>query len=214
VTFVKWMTCQVPSADRQRFSEAQQRWAPVAQEPGFICQIGGWDEGSPNTACILALWHAPDAHARFMRRRHDSLLDAAQQAGTYRSLQVTTGSVILDMPGAETDSVAAVTRARLLRVADCEVRSDREDHFRDSQEHIWAPGMNGADGMLGGVFSQLGEHRYLVTTGWRDHASHEGYRRDRLPALSKRAAPTNDLRRLQGYVVHLSDAWTVTATKP
>jgi heme-degrading monooxygenase HmoA len=71
-----------------------------------------------------------------------------------------------------------------------------------------------ATGSVTGVFSHLDEHRYLVATGWRDHASHEEYRRDRLPALAERAAPTDDLRRLSGYVVHVSEAWTVTAAAP
>jgi quinol monooxygenase YgiN len=208
---VKWMTCEVPRSQTRPFSRAQERWAPLADVPGLVCQIGGWDEASPGTACVLAIWRDAEAYDRFMRDRHDALFEATGQAGTYSALQVATGRAMFEMPGAERDAVRALARARVLRVADCEVRPGRVEHFRDVQERVWAPGMASADGMLGGVVSDLGAGRHLVTTGWRDEASHGRYATDAVPALRELAGAADDLLTIRGHRVGLTAGWTVRA---
>jgi Domain of unknown function (DUF4937 len=206
---VKWITCRVAPADRQRFSAAQERCAPIAQEPGFICQVGGLD--SADTACVLALWEERDAYGSFMRERHDAILEAAAQPGTYRDLRVATGEVLLEMPGAAAGTVAALTRAQLVRVADCRVRPARDDHFRAAQREVWLPGMSTVDGMLGGLFGRLDDHRYLVATGSRDRDSHERYRNEHVPGLIRRAEAESDLLQLEGHAVRVADGWTLVA---
>lgn len=109
----------------------------------------------------------------------------------------------------ERDPGQALVEARVLRVADCEVLSGREDHFRAVQERVWLPGMASADGMLGGVFSQIGDRRYLTTTGWRDRRLHERYVREQVPALRATADTAGDLRAIRGYAVTISPVWKV-----
>jgi hypothetical protein len=205
------MTCEVPRMQTTPFARAQGRWAPLAEVPGFACQVGGWDDASPGTACILAIWRDGEVYERFMRDRHDALVEATGQPGTYGSLDVATGGVVFEMPGAEPDAVRALTRARLLRAADCHVRPGRFAHFRDAQADVWAPAMARADGMLGGVFSDLGAGRYLVATGWRDEASHRRYAQEDVPALRDRAGAADDLLTIRSHRVSLSADWVVLA---
>ena len=207
---VKWILCRVSPADRGRFSHAQQRWSGLAQQRGFRCQVGGVDERSPDTACVLGVWHSREAYSQFMGESHDALFAATGQAGTYRSISVANGDVLFRMPGAAGDTVDAFTTAQLLRVADCEVRPGHERHFRDAQQYVWAPGMAHADGMRGGLFADLGQRRYLVVTGWRDTASHERYRHDRLPALSAQAQTQRDVHQLTGHAIHIDTTWTIS----
>jgi heme-degrading monooxygenase HmoA len=203
------MTCAVRPAQSELFSRAQQGWAPLVDVPGFGCQIGGWDHASSATACILAVWRDAASYAGFMRNRHDPLSAATGHAGTYDSLQVVTGHVMFDMPGEEPDGIRALLRARVLRVADCRVRSGYEAHFREVQQRVWAPAMARAEGMLGGLYSQLGPQRYIVTTGWRDDASHARYQRDDVPALRAASSSADALREIRGYVVSLTGDWRI-----
>ena len=62
--------------------------------------------------------------------------------------------------------------------------------LRRVEEHVWLPGTASVDGMLGGLFSHVGERRYLTTTGWRDARSHERYVHDRVPVLRAAAGET------------------------
>ncbi len=151
-------------------------------EDGFVCQVGGWDEKSPHTAGVLAVWRDAEAYERFMRDHHDAIVRASGQQHTYRSVRVATGPSIFEMRGGRA-GVEVLLTAGVLRVADCVVLPRHEDHFTRAQEHVWLPGMAGVDGMLGGLFSQVGERRYLTITGWRDAWSHGRYAHDRVPAL-------------------------------
>jgi hypothetical protein len=209
---VKWMTCRVPTAYREWFCAAQQRWWPLAGEAGFVCQIGGFDRRAPQTACILALWDGSAAYERFMTSAHDRLQRETGQAGSYESLHVDVGDLVLEMPGAAAGPAASLTGSRLLRVADCTVRPDREEHFRGVQQQVWAPAMARADGMLGGVFARLASGRYLVATGWRDQSSHDAYQHEQVSDLSTRADNSHDLTHLQGYAIELRTGGAISGS--
>jgi hypothetical protein len=184
----------------------------LAGEAGFVCQVGGFDRRAPQTACILALWDGSAAYERFMTSAHDRLQRRTGQAGSYESLHVDVGEVVLEMPGAAAGPAAGLTGARLLRVADCTVRRDREEHFRGVQQHVWAPAMARANGMLGGVFVRLASGRYLVATGWRDQSSHDAYQQEQVPTLSTQADNSGDLAHLHGYGVELGTGWTISGS--
>jgi hypothetical protein len=51
---------------------------------------------------------------------------------------------------------------------------------------------------------------YLVTTGWRDEASHGRYARDDVPALCHRAGAPDDLLQIRGHAVALAGNWVVS----
>jgi Domain of unknown function (DUF4937 len=207
---IKWIVCDVAPTRRVEFSRAQELWAVLRAEDGFVCQVGGWDEKSHDTAGVLAVWKDAEAYERFMRDHHDAIVRTSGQQDTYRSVRVATGPSILEMRG-DRDWVEVLLTASVLTVADCVVLSGHEHHFRRVQEHVWSPGMAGVDGMLGGLFSQVGERRYLATTGWRDARSHERYAHDLVPALGATAGTAGDLLQIESYVLSLMPAWTVCA---
>ncbi|MFB7472964.1 DUF4937 domain-containing protein [Kitasatospora sp. NPDC056184] len=203
----KWISCEVPPGDgRERFSAGQRGWAAIGDQPGLVGQVGGWDRGC---ARVLGLWEDAVAYGRFMRERHDAVVGASGQGGTYAAIETADGAVVLEMPGDAADLPRALETAALLRVADCRLRPGRTAHFLDVQRRVWAPGMAAAGGMLGGVVTRLAPRRYLVTTLWSDPAAHRRYAAERLPALRERAAIEDDLRTLDGRPVPLEPAWTV-----
>lgn len=207
---VKWIVCDVATTKRDEFSRAQEGWAVLRGENGFVCQVGGWDEQSPETAGVLAVWTGAEVYGRFMCNHHDAIVRASGQQDTYRSVRVAAGPSILEMRGGRA-GVEVLPTAGVLRVADCVVLPRHEDHFRRVQEHVWMPGMAGVDGMLGGLFSQVGERRYLTATGWRDARSHGRYAHDQVPALRAAAGTDGDLQRIESHVLSLMPAWTVCA---
>ena len=56
---VKWIVCDVAPTNRDDFSRAQEGWTVLRGEDGFVCQVGGWDEKSPDTAGVLAVGRTP-----------------------------------------------------------------------------------------------------------------------------------------------------------
>lgn len=211
MTLVKWIVCQVPSALRTAFDEAQQRWAGLAAADGFLGQIGGWNQNEPTQACILAVWRDQSAYEQFMHRLHDEIVDQSNQQRTYTEIQVTMAQVMLPMPGAATDLDAALAAGTVLRVADCHVHRQQTDHFLSVQQQVWLPAMAASSGMLGGFFSRQTKEddHYLVTTLWDTLTHHATYAANRVPTLRTEAATTDDLISLTGYVVALEPQWAV-----
>lgn len=208
MTFIKWITCFVRDGDRSRFDAAQRHWSQIADQPGLIVQAGGWDRVAP-AACVLACWTSAEAYRDFMERRHDRVAADSGQADTYQAIKVVTGESELTMPGTVRTLAPAVSEGVFLRVADCRVRPERRGHFTAAQRETWLPGMAAADGMLGGLFSRLGEHRYLVTTWWSSAGAHDRYAREDVPALRRAAGAEDDLASLRGYGVVLEPGWLV-----
>ena len=62
-----WIVSDVAPTRRDEFSLAQVGWAVLRGEERFVCQVGVWDEKSPDTACVLAVWTDSEAYERFMR---------------------------------------------------------------------------------------------------------------------------------------------------
>jgi hypothetical protein len=199
MTFVKWITCEVD--DHDGFDAAQRRWSAIAGTPGLIVQTGGWDSKSP-TACVLGCWTDAGTYKTFMEQRHDQVFGDSGQQRTYRSIEVATGESELTMPG-------TLGKGALLRVADCQVRPERREHFVTVQREVWIPRMAVAEGMLGGLFSRLGEDRYLVTSGGAAADAHRRYGQEDVPALRDTAGAGDDLVSLRGYAVPLEPEWLV-----
>ncbi|MER7702201.1 DUF4937 domain-containing protein [Kitasatospora sp. NPDC097605] len=202
----KWIECEVPTEGRERFADAQRAWAAIGDQPGLVGQVGGWDRGC---ARVLGLWADEEAYGRFMRERHDAVVAASGQGGTYAAIGTAAGAVVQEMAGDAPDLSRAMETAALLRVADCRLRPGRAAHFLDVQRRVWAPGMAASGGMLGGVVTRLGPERYLVTTLWSGAAAHRRYAAEAFPALRERAAPGDDVRALSGHLLPLEPAWTV-----
>lgn len=208
----KWIRCAVPDDQQDTFSQGQARWAPVAACAGFEGQLGGYAEGE---AHVFALWRGLRAYQGFMERDHDRLAAGAAQGGAYTSIEVDLLQHLLDMPGEQPDLAAALPGAALLRVADCQVKPERELEFCEAQEEVWAKGMAGVPGMLGGAFwSKRGaEARFVVTTAWASVEAHDAYVKGALPKLRKAARSDDDLVALRGILLPLLPAWTVTPSR-
>jgi hypothetical protein len=69
--------------------------------------------------------------------------------------------------------------------------------------------MAAADGMLGGLFSQLGEDRYLVTTWWSSVQAHHRYSTADVSGLRRRAAADEDIAELRGHALILQPEWRI-----
>jgi hypothetical protein len=91
------------------------------------------------------------------------------------------------------------------------VLTGHEGHFRRAEEHVWLPGTASSDGRLGGLISNVGERRYLTTTGWRDARPHEGHVHEQVPVLRAAAGMAGDLLQIESHVLSLVPAWTVCA---
>jgi quinol monooxygenase YgiN len=202
---VKWIRCRVALEKRAAFSDAQARWAPVADAVGFLGQHGGFaDDGE---ACVVAMWSDLTAVETFMTCLHDPLAARTGQVATYDSCETTLLHGVLRM----TPAPARQGSGRLLRIAECQVRDERRAHFVDAQVGVWLPAMTSADGMLGGVFavSARDPSSFLVVSAWRDEDSYATYAREQVPELRARAAVEHDVVTLRGRRVLLEPTWRV-----
>ncbi|MFG2389115.1 DUF4937 domain-containing protein [Streptomyces lavendulae] len=204
----KWIGCSVPTAARERFSEGQRGWAAIADQPGLIGQVGGWDPAT-GRAHVLALWTDAAAYRRFMDERHDRVFAATGQGGGCSAIGTATGETFLDMAGDATDLAPVLRSATVLRVADCRLLPGREEHFLEAQREVWAPGMAAAGGMLAGTVTRLGDRRCLVTTLWSGPQAHDRYVAGHLPALRARAGLQEDLHSMTGHLISLEPDWRV-----
>ncbi|MEV8443174.1 DUF4937 domain-containing protein [Actinosynnema sp. NPDC051121] len=196
----KWITCDVPTRARDAFDAAQARWTAIADQPGLIGQVGGWDQRT-GRAHVLALWADADSHRVFLRDRHGAVADTSG----YRGIEVAVGDT-LTLPGTATTAAEAI-EGLVLRVADCRLAEGASERFEDAQRHVWAPAMAAA-GVLGGVVASLGANRRLVATFWPDAETHRRYTRD-VPGLRDRAAVDTDVTAMTGHVLELEPAWRV-----
>ncbi|MCP2202462.1 Antibiotic biosynthesis monooxygenase [Lentzea flava] len=96
----------------------------------------------------------------------------------------------------------------VVRLAHCDVRPGREEHFVRAQSEVWNPGMEAAPGMTGGVFGRHGQE-FLVLTWWRSAQDHDRYRGERFPSLRAASGAADDLAAITGDLVVLEPAWAV-----
>ncbi|MET7641893.1 YdbC family protein [Streptomyces sp. NPDC005438] len=200
---VKWMRCTV--ADRRGFERGQRKWAGLLGEPGFRGQGGGWSRARPGVAHIFGFWESRAFYDSFMARSHDRL--AASQVGTFKDPEVRLFEYRFDVKVGFRPTFAD---ADLLRVAHCQVRPDRVEHYMLMQEKVWNPAMAGSPGMLRGVFAQAGsEDEFLVLSMWDSRAEHGKYRTERVERLALRAQTGADITGIAGDVIDLESLWTV-----
>lgn len=202
---LKWIRCHAD--DASAFSREQLRWGKLTSAPGFAGQFGGWDRSDATLACVLGCWEDAASYASFMNDLHDEIFDAGQQAATYSSIDVILATVELTMAGQQPRLPAS---GGFLRVADCQLFEDREDHFVATQRDIWATGMAAA-GMVAGAFARAEPNRFLVFSRWPSAEVHDAYRQGVFTSLRERATPGRDLQALAGFGVALDPSWTVRA---
>lgn len=208
---LKWIMCRVSEPLRVPFSAAQSKWNQLSKVPGFLGQFGGWNLKSNEEACIVAMWEDESHYKQFMRQQHDKIVRHNDQMTTYESIDVSLLRPKFDMPGCRESMRASLQDACALRIADCFVKPECEEHFVKMQQEVWIPNMCKAEGMLAGAFSKV-EHepsRYMVTTLWKSLETHEEYAEKVLPALRKSSNVSDDLEQLTGGLVPLNKDWLV-----
>lgn len=194
---VKWVRCRVTDPDT--FGRGQQGWAALAGVPGFLGQCGGWSRRRPDVAHVFAWWRSPDDHEAFLSGPHDRL--AESQAGSY-------GDIDVHLFGHELTIGAGPGRGSAVRLAHCDVRPGREEHFVRAQSEVWNPGMEAAPGMSGGLFCRQ-QREFLVLTWWRSEQDHARYESERFPGLRAASHAAGDLAAVTGDLVALERSWTV-----
>ncbi|GAA0476423.1 MULTISPECIES: YdbC family protein [Streptomyces] len=199
---VKWIRCTV--VDRRGFERGQRKWAGLLGEPGFRGQGGGWSRTRPGVAHLVAFWESRAFYDSFMARSHDRL--AAAQVGTFKNGQTRLFEHELDV---KVGFRPVFADADVLRLAYCQVRADRVDHYKLMQEKVWNPAMAGSPGMLRGLLGRAPGEEFLVLSLWQSAAERGKYRPERLERLALRAQLAADVAGVTGDVVDLEPSWTV-----
>jgi heme-degrading monooxygenase HmoA len=203
---IKWITCGV--TDRKAFDRGQRTWTALRDVPGFLGQGGGWSRRRPNLAHVFGCWDDRASYQAFMTRTHDQV--AAAQTGTYDGIGTRVFERLLDIGE---PFRADFTDATLLRLAHCQVKPGRPEHFIMAQAKVWNPGMASAAGMRRGVFARDGESDFLVLSMWRSSTDHERYLNERFASLRRRAAAADDLDGITGDQIDVEQMWSVPAKR-
>lgn len=209
---VKLIDVRVKAKHRSRFAQGQRAWDVLKGESGFRGQIGGWDTRDTDRARIVGLWSDLVHYNRFMKEVHDPIFESNAQKGTFESTEVSIWDTVFEMPGIFDSVQPAIQQAQLIRIARCEVRSDRVEHFTCVQREIWMPGMAATGGMTAGLFctGQGDPHRFLVCSFWETQADHQRYLDGPFPALRRRARVERDCERVTGSLTRVEPGWIVS----
>lgn len=206
----KWIVCKVQPDNRKQFSVSQEAWSSLASVNGFIAQFGGWDLKNDGDACILGIWQDKASYDYFMTEVHDEIFEANSQKSTYEEIATELFNVEMDMIGEKGNLVEALESGNYLRVADCIVKPENEEHFVNAQKDVWVPAMSDAKGMIGGNFSKsLNDSRYIVTTLWSEKELHDSYSQKVVPVMREQANVSDDLKSMIGRLVKLESSWSV-----
>ena len=209
--YIKWIVCNVPVSLKDKFSFAQEKWIRTKSAKGFITQAGGWNLKDNSEAFIISFWESKDALEDFMKNLHHKIVSENTQDKYYSSIIVDHFNSILSMDGESSTLSQAINNAKLLRIADFYVQSNRIDHFEKVQKDIWKPGMKKANGMLGGSFSISvnNTNKYSISTFWDSLENHNNYVIEILPQLHEKADAVNDINRIIGKQILLVDSWKI-----
>lgn len=203
---VKWIRCNVPENKKAMFSQAQEQWDILKNSDGFLAQVGGWDRKHTSQAAILSFWRDNDAYQVFMEDQHNTIFKENEQESTYDSISVQIYEKLQDIN--EQDILKLFSKGTILRIADCLVRDEKQDHFEWVQKNIWNVGLKKSDGMLAGVFCKNEKNhpnRYLVVSLWEHIYAHKHYVAYALPSLLEQANVKEDVIQMKGSLVELEE---------
>jgi quinol monooxygenase YgiN len=212
---LKRIACAVPAQTRERFAEAQTAWSALKGTAGFVAQIGGWRADDGHEAVMLGFWCDGASYDSFMQNVHDDIFNRSRQADTYTHMIVTRFDVGIAMDGAAPGLRDAIARAGFVRIAECDVRGERRDHFTECQRRIWDPAMRDA-GMLRGEFAVGVDepNHFLVCSFWPDESTHARYAETSVPQLRERADVDLDCTSVTGRSFIIEPAWVVLGAEP
>ena len=204
---LEWMIYHVPDY----LSVGDRACSLLPQQPGFKAQIGGFNLDSANPqACTLTFWSTVRDYVKFMDQERDSALVRYQERKR-EMIEVALFSATMTFPGEFPSVLESLEKATVLRVADCHIKTDRQDHFVAVERDVWIPGISWRDGMFAGIFSKAlnSQSRFLVTTFWQDLEAHASYHLNVYPDLSQTANASEDVRNMNRSLVKLEPSWLV-----
>lgn len=207
---LKRIACTVPSQTRERFATAQAAWSALSRTVGFLAQIGGWRADAGHEAVILGFWRDGGACETFMRKVHDDIFNRSRQGETYAHAAIARFDVSMTMNGVVENLTDAIRGAGFVRIAECDVRPERREHFIDAQCRIWNPAMRDA-GMRRGEFAVDIDrpNHFLVCSFWQDESSHARYAATAVPQLRTRAEVDLDCALVVSRSFVSQPAWVV-----
>ncbi|SDL87774.1 YdbC family protein [Sediminibacillus halophilus] len=208
---IKKISCHVPPEAKQVFSEQQAMWNALKQCNGFLGQFGGWEETNSYTASIYSFWETLDDYRHFMEHTHDSIVEGTNQQKTYNSISIDLFERQFNL-SEERDIYNVLEKAHFVRIALATVKCEFIPRFIYFQQGIWNPGMQQAEGMLGGVFarSREVENQFLVLSGWKSAYDHRQYMQSFFPSLLEAANPKRDVSFLVGEQFSIQETWRVS----
>ena len=205
------MVCEVKNNSEKEFSVAQEQWIETKNSDGFIGQAGGWELNNKKTACIISFWENENSLNLFMKNIHDKIIFISNQSKYYNSIKVDHFNSVLNMEGKFNMLIDVLNNGKLLRIGDCFVKKEKNEHFEMVQKNIWLPGMKKIKGMLGGEFSKAVNNtsRYLISTFWDSVENHNNYTKHELPKFKIKSNVKDDIDQITGRQILLVDAWKI-----
>jgi hypothetical protein len=97
-----------------------------------------------------------------MEKHHDRIFENDSQDTTFENIEVTLLKPTYSMPGVHKNMLDCLQLAKAIRVSDCTVFPEREEHFTQSETNIWIPGMAQAPGMLAGSSTKPSERMCVI----------------------------------------------------
>ena len=148
---IKWIRAEVQNVNMHLFTSSQEGWSELSKVNGFLGQVGGWNLNNSNEACILGFWRDLDSYHDFMNLNHDEIYERSNQKGTFTNLK--TNLYELNFYINNNDPLLFMNSVNIIRVAECMVKTEKIEHFKQMQKSVWNPGMSKSNGFFGGVFA-------------------------------------------------------------
>ncbi|MFS1512657.1 YdbC family protein [Chengkuizengella sp. SCS-71B] len=204
---IKWIVCDVPKNKKVDFSNAQEKWGSLANIDGFLGQIGGWDLNTSSRAGIISFWRDQLSYHKFMDQEHDKIFKEGKQKDTYERILIEIYDKKFNINNYQITKF--LKEAKIIRVANCVVKEDKQEHFEKMQKDIWNEEMSKYQEMLAGVFCINDQHKYLIVSLWGSVEAHQLYVERTLPLLVENSKLEDDLIKINGTVLNLDDNWSV-----
>ncbi|MFD2444730.1 DUF4937 domain-containing protein [Bacillus sp. CGMCC 1.16607] len=206
---IKWIKVEVPIDKKIPFSQAQEFWNELKSMEGFLGQAGGWNQNKETEACIVAFWKDYNSYKVFMNDYHDDIYERSKQRGTFD--RITTSVYQSMFMINDNNPTKILSQAQILRVAECIVHREKQEHFTSMQEQVWNPEMSTSTGFLSGVFckAEKADTEYFVSSFWESKEFHEQYIVNKLALLREKSQVSEDLIDIHGTIVDLNEAWLV-----
>ncbi|CAG9295954.1 DUF4937 domain-containing protein [Celerinatantimonas diazotrophica] len=205
---IKFIECIPVPGKENAFSQAQEAWKSVSECNGFISQYGGWDHNSSN-AVVLSLWCDQSSVNEFMLSVHDDIAEKNFQYQTYQQCTVhylTIEQLISNHKYINPSEVG------FIRIADCKLKQNGQQHFFKDQQSIWNPFMSSCSGMLGGYIAKFNDEpdRYMVISFWQDQQSHSQYITNQFQMARNQVNLDAYVDSLAGYQIPAVKSWGFT----